>query len=159
MIATIDTPNSLISVPPGIIKFDTEGIAYIVMQNCAPYAIWIERNGPMEFAEHHTEEARLEKLDKKFVANLLQQVTICSVAQDKSNHWTDEAKREHIKEHATNNVPSQYKYKYKELILKHFKNCEDWKNDLGGVKDFFTKYTLPMVHFFKKLWRTCLILP
>jgi hypothetical protein len=44
MIATISTPYSLISGPPGLIKFDGEGIAYSVVQNCSPYTIWIERN-------------------------------------------------------------------------------------------------------------------
>jgi hypothetical protein len=33
MIATIPTPHSLISGPPGLIKFDKEGIAYSVVQN------------------------------------------------------------------------------------------------------------------------------
>jgi hypothetical protein len=47
MIATISTPHSLISGPPGLIKFDQEGVAYAVVQNCSPYAIWIERNDPM----------------------------------------------------------------------------------------------------------------
>jgi hypothetical protein len=36
MIATISSPHTLISGPPGIIKFDNEGIAYTVIQNCAP---------------------------------------------------------------------------------------------------------------------------
>ena len=41
MIATIDTPHSLITGPPGLIKFDNQGIAYSVIQNCSPYGIWI----------------------------------------------------------------------------------------------------------------------
>jgi hypothetical protein len=64
MIATINTPHSLITGPPGIIKFDKEGIAYTVIQNCAPCSIWIERNDLQGFAEHHTEEAKAENLDK-----------------------------------------------------------------------------------------------
>ncbi len=39
MIATIETPLSLIVGPPGIIKFDKDGIAYTVIQNCTSYAI------------------------------------------------------------------------------------------------------------------------
>ncbi len=64
MIATISTPHSLITGPPGLIKFDKEGIAYAVIQNCSPSAIWIERDEPVGFAEHHTEENKTEKLDK-----------------------------------------------------------------------------------------------
>jgi hypothetical protein len=83
MIITIYTPYSLITGPPGIIKFHNQGIDYTVIQNCAPYAIWMERNDPNEFMEHHTEEAKSEKLDKKFEASLLQQVMISIAAQGK----------------------------------------------------------------------------
>ena len=63
MIATIHTPHSLITGPPGLIKFDKEGLACAVIQNCSPYSIWIERNDPLGYAEHHTEEKQTEKLD------------------------------------------------------------------------------------------------
>jgi hypothetical protein len=89
MIATISTPHSLIGGPPGLIKFDKEGVAYTVVQNCSPYAIWIERNDPMGYAEHHTEEVKSEKLDKKFLAHLLKDVTINSIQQEKAKLWTD----------------------------------------------------------------------
>jgi hypothetical protein len=36
MIATISTPHSLITGPPGLIQFDKEGVAYTVVQNCSP---------------------------------------------------------------------------------------------------------------------------
>ena len=121
MILTIDIPRSLITGPPGIIKFDNESIAYTVIQNCSPYAIWIERNDPMGYAEDHTEEAKAEKLDRKFVANLLKEVTISNVARSKTKWWTEEAKRDHINENANINVPNQYKRRYEDLILKHFK--------------------------------------
>jgi hypothetical protein len=66
VIATIDTVHSLITGPPGIVEFHKEDIAYTVIQNCAPYLILIERIGPLlGFAEHHTEEAKSEQLDKK----------------------------------------------------------------------------------------------
>jgi hypothetical protein len=63
MIAKISTTHSLITGPPGILKFDTEGVAYTVIQNCSLYAIWIERNDPMGCADHHMEENKSEKLD------------------------------------------------------------------------------------------------
>jgi hypothetical protein len=81
MIATIETLHSLITWPPGIIKFDKDEIAYTVIHNCAPYAIWIERNDPIGFAEHHTEQHKSKKLDDKILANLLQ-VSSNSVEQD-----------------------------------------------------------------------------
>ncbi len=36
MIATITTPHSLITGPPGLIQFDKEGSAYAVVENCSP---------------------------------------------------------------------------------------------------------------------------
>jgi hypothetical protein len=112
IITTLDTLHSLITGPPGIIKFDKDGIAYTAIQNCAPYVKWIERNDPIGFAEHHTEQAKSKKLDKKFVASLIQQVSINSVEQDKSKRWTIDAKREHIRKHAKMNVPAQCRKQY-----------------------------------------------
>ncbi len=63
MIATIETPLSLITGPPGIIRFNKEGIAYMVIQNCSPYAMSMDRNENMGYAEHHTEELKSENLD------------------------------------------------------------------------------------------------
>ena len=142
MIATISTPHSLITGPPGLIKFDKEGIAYAVVQNCSPYAIWIDRNDPMGYAEFHTEEQQSEKLDKKFLAHLLKDVTINSIQQEKTKLWTEDAKKEHILEHANINVPTQYQAKYQNLLLKHFSIVSINKSDLGRVKNFFHKIHL-----------------
>ena len=55
--------------------------------------------------------------------------------------WTDEAKMDHIEEHANINVPSSYKSKYQKLLLKHFNIVSINKSDLGRVKFFSTKST------------------
>ncbi len=80
-------------------------------------------------------------LDKRFLPSLMQQITISSVAQDKSLKWTEEAKREHIYENANINVPHQNKDKYKKLILKHFIIVSTGKNDLEEKKISSTRYT------------------
>jgi hypothetical protein len=72
----------------------------------------------MGFAEHHTKEKNSEKLDKKFVSKLLQEVSTYSVLQNKSHLWTKEAKLEHTSKHANVNVSNNYKLKYNELVLK-----------------------------------------
>jgi hypothetical protein len=74
----------------------------------------------MGYTELHTEEKNSEKLDKKFIAHLLKDVTINSIQQDKTKLWTEEAKMDHILEHAHINVPTSYKTKYQNLLLKHF---------------------------------------
>jgi hypothetical protein len=43
MIATITTPLSLITGPPWLIKLEKEVIAYAVIKNCSPCAIWIKK--------------------------------------------------------------------------------------------------------------------
>ncbi len=74
----------------------------------------------MGYSEHHTEEKRSEKLDKKFLAHLLKDVTINSIQQETAKLWTEETKMEHIMEHAHINVPTSYMAKYRNLLLKHF---------------------------------------
>ncbi len=66
----------------------------------------------------------------------MHQVTISSVAQDKTLRWTNEAKIDHI------NVPEQYKCQYVNIILKHFKIVSIGKYKLGRVKYFFHKIHL-----------------
>jgi hypothetical protein len=109
IIANIDKPHSLITGPPHIVKFDKDGLGYNVIQNCAPCVIWIKRNDPIGFAEHHTENANSDELDNKFMANLMQHVLISSIEQEKTKRLTNEAKMEHIREHANMNVSTQYK--------------------------------------------------
>jgi hypothetical protein len=117
----LNQSHSLLTSQLGIIKFEKEGIAYSVIQNCAPYPIWMESNDPIRFAENHIEEAGSEKLDNKFVASLMQQVTINSIAQEKKQKWTDMAKREQINKRPNINVTPQHKTKCEDLICKHFK--------------------------------------
>jgi hypothetical protein len=85
IIATIETPHSLITGPPGLIQFDKDGIVYIVIQNWLPSEIWSEENDKMEYAEQHIEEVQSEKLDKIFVVSFLHKVSIISVAQIKTH--------------------------------------------------------------------------
>jgi hypothetical protein len=56
MTGTILTPYSLLTGPPGVIKYDKEGVAYPVVQSCSLYGIWIAKNYHMGFTVHHTKE-------------------------------------------------------------------------------------------------------
>jgi hypothetical protein len=47
----------------------------------------------------------------------LQNVSIYSVKQSKTHTWTEEPKREHIKEHAKINVLANYKAKYEDFYF------------------------------------------
>jgi hypothetical protein len=59
MIATIETPHRLIIDSLGLIKFNKDRLVFSVIKNCSPYAIYIERNDLMGFAEIHNKEAKL----------------------------------------------------------------------------------------------------
>jgi hypothetical protein len=76
------------------------------------------------------------------MAHLLRDVTINSVQQEKAKLWNDEAKMDHIKEHANINVPASYTSKYQKLLLKHFNIVSIDKTDLDRVKNFFHKIHL-----------------
>jgi hypothetical protein len=89
-----------------------------------------------------THKKRSEKLDKRFLAHLLKDVTINSIQQEKAKLWTEEAKINHIMEHAHINVPASYISKYKYLLLKHFSVVSIDKSDLGRVINFFHKIHL-----------------
>ena len=73
------------------------------------------------------------------IGRFLKEVYISSVPQSKTHLWTEDDKRKHIKENANINVPAQYKRKYEDLILKHFKIVSIGKNNLGRVKHLFHK--------------------
>jgi hypothetical protein len=90
----------------------------------------------------HTEEKGTEKLDKEFLAHLLKDVTINSIQQEKTKLWTEEAKMDHIMEHAHINVPTSYISKYRNLLLKHFSIVSINKSNLGRVKHFSHKIHL-----------------
>jgi hypothetical protein len=65
----------------------------------------------MGFAEHLTEEKTFEKLDKIFLENLLQEVNIGSIQQNKLYLWIIEFKIDLIKERANFNIPTNCKPK------------------------------------------------
>ncbi len=90
----------------------------------------------------NTIQKKKEKLDKKFLAHLLKDVTINSIQQEKTKLWTEEAKMDHIMEHAHINVPTSYMSKYRNLLLKHFSIVSIDKSDLGRVNHFFHKIHL-----------------
>jgi hypothetical protein len=47
---TVHTPHCRITGSLGIIQCDKDGIAFTLIQNCLPYAIWIESNDLMGYA-------------------------------------------------------------------------------------------------------------
>jgi hypothetical protein len=71
MIAAFETNHSLITDPSWTNQFWQWWYCLHSHSKFSPYAIWIERNEPMEYAEHHTEKDKSEKSDRKFVSSFL----------------------------------------------------------------------------------------
>ena len=147
MICNIDTGHTLLTGPPGMIRFNKEGVAYTVIQNCGPFSMDIDRNDVLGSAELIEKTAKKEKLDHKFISALKEEITISSVNQnldveERSKNWTYAQKKKHIEDYANINVPKEYKEKYMDLLIKHFKVVSLDKHDLGRVKTFFHKIHL-----------------
>ena len=67
MIATIDSPHTLVTGPPSLVKLNKEGVALMVLQNCAPFGIWIEQDTGIRFADQMNNQNKVEKIDYEFI--------------------------------------------------------------------------------------------
>jgi hypothetical protein len=74
MISTIKTLHTPLTRPFGISKFDKDGIAQMFIQICGPCAMWIERNDPLGYAKELKPEEKAEKLNKRFLSGLMQDI-------------------------------------------------------------------------------------
>ena len=146
MVCLIDTGHTLLTGPPGMIKFDREGNAFTVIQNCGPFSMEISRNDVIGTGEIIETNCKKEKLDANFISALRQNTEINSTSEtytrEESDKWTDERKRKHIIEHANITVPEEYREQYITLLVKHFSVISVNKHDLGRVKTFFHKIHL-----------------
>ena len=139
IIATIKTPCTLITRPPGLIRINKEGEAITILQNCGPSGIWIERDTEIGFVDEINEQDKMDKMDYKFINAMTNQIKIINITQGKTKSWTSKAKHEHIDKLANMNIPQEYKARYKQLLVKHFDVISIDKNDLGRLKYFFHK--------------------
>jgi hypothetical protein len=161
IIATILSPHSLITGPPGLNKFEMEVVENAVVQNCSPYAIWIDRNDSMGFAEHHNEEKISEKLDERFLSKLLQEISINSIQQNKSHLWIKEEKR-----NTSQSMPMSITYLQttsqdtNNLSSKQFVIVSVDKTDLVRIKNVHKIHLKDNVKTYRKQldlsWRCCL---
>ena len=57
-------------------------------------------------------------MDRKFLS--VSQINISAISENKSARWTNEAKSEQFNNLANLNLPSEFKNRYTQLLLKHF---------------------------------------
>ena len=93
MIATIETPHTLITGPPGLIKVNREGSTVTILQNCGPYGIWIEKDTVIGFADEMNEQDKMEKMDYKFINAMTSQIKINSINEDKAKNGLQKPKQ------------------------------------------------------------------
>ena len=121
MVCLIDTGHTLLTGPPGMIKFDREGNAFTVIQNCGPFSMEISRNDVIGTGEIIEANCKKEKLDANFISALRQNTEINSTSEtytrEESDKWTNERKRKHIIEHANITVPEEYREQYITLLV------------------------------------------
>ena len=82
-----------------------------VLLNCGTFGIWIESDTTIGFADEMYNQDKMEKLDKKFINAMTEQVKISANSDNKTSKWTTKAKSQHVEKLANLNVPNEYKSK------------------------------------------------
>ncbi len=135
-VANICAPRTpMISGMPSIMNVDENNICNIVMENCAPYDVTLERDDMLGVME--TEEDELVLLTDEFIS---------SVCQDIHNRFPKVERkilsREEIKQRCHFQVPEEFQERYLDILCKHQDALSIDKYDLGLAKDFKHKIHL-----------------
>jgi len=136
-IATVFSPkNKFISGEPGLIKIDSNNCARILVNNCAPFDIKMDRKDIIGWVEH-TEETNPLELNDQVLSSVISDIQqrLPKVPQKKYT-------KEEIKNTANLNVPASYKTKYVDLLHKYQDTISKSKADLGRAKNFVHKIHL-----------------
>jgi hypothetical protein len=135
-VANISAPRApMVSGMPSIVNMDENNICTIVVENCAPYDVTLERDDILGIME--TEEEELVPLMDDFIS---------FVCQGIHNHFPKVKRkrlsREEIKRRCHLQVPEEFQERYLDILCK----CQDAlsidRYDLGLAKDFKHKIHL-----------------
>ena len=132
-VATIAAPqHNTISGMPQLVSINNDKICSIVIDNCAPYDVTIDRDAILGVVETETDVPT--PLDDNFINSLISKL-------DKK-HSKKTLQRTDIESRANLNVPEEYKCKYISLLHKYQDAISTNKYDLGLAKDFKHKIHL-----------------
>jgi len=120
---------------PSIVNVDKNNIFNIVMENCAPYDVTLERDDILGVME--TEEEELVPPTDDFISSVCQNIHN-RFAKVKRKRLT----REEIKQRCHLQVPEEFQERYLDILCKHQDALSIDKYDLGVAKDFKHK-----IHF------------
>jgi hypothetical protein len=136
-IANICAPRTpmISGMPSSIVNVDENNICNIVVENCAPYDVTLERDDVLGVIE--TEEDELVPLTDDFIA---------SVCQDIHNRFPKVKRkilsREEIRQRCHLQVLEEFQERYLDILCKHQDTLSIDKYDLGLAKDFKHKIHL-----------------
>jgi hypothetical protein len=124
-----------VSGMPSIVNIDENNICNIVVENCAPYNVTLERDDILGVME--TEQDELVPLTDDFIS---------SICQDIHNRFLKVKRkrltREEIRRQCHLQVPEEFHDRYLNILCKHRDALSINKYDLGLAKDFKHKIHL-----------------
>ena len=135
-IANIYSPRTpMVSGMPSIVSIDKNNNCKIVVDNCAPYDVTINRGDILGIMDIETD--KLIPMEDSTISAILQDIdkTLPKVPKKKLS-------REEIANKAHLNVPDQFKQRYIDILFKHQKTISINKYDLGLAKSFQHKIHL-----------------
>ncbi len=125
----------MLSGMPAVVSIDKNNNCKILIDNCAPYDVTIERNDIIGLMDKETDQLQL--LDDATISAVLSDI-------DKKLPKVPKSKftKEDIAAKAHLDVPKEYKQKYIDILYKHQKAISVNKYDLGLAKNFKYKIHL-----------------
>ncbi len=135
-IASIFVPKTpTVSGMPAIISIDKNNNCKIILDNCAPYDITIDRNDVIGFMDIETDQ--LIPMEDSTIASILSDIDkhLPKVPQKKLT-------KEEIAAKANLNVPNEFKDKYVNILYKHQKAISANKYNLGLASNYKHKIHL-----------------
>jgi hypothetical protein len=135
-IATIFWPkNPMLSGMPPVVSIDKNNNCKIVIDNCAPYDVTIDRNDIVGLMDKETDQLQL--LDDATISAVLSDIDKRLPKVPKTKFTKDEiAAKAHL------DVNKDFKQKYIDILYKHQKAISVNKYDLGLAKNFKHKIHL-----------------
>jgi hypothetical protein len=135
-VANICAPRTpVISGMPSIVNIDENNICSIIVENCAPYDVTLERDDIIGVMEMEPDELVL--LTDDFISSVCQDIHNCFPKVKRKRISRDEIRRRcHLQ------VLEEYNERYQDILCKHQDALSIDKYDLGLAKDFKNKIHL-----------------
>jgi hypothetical protein len=129
-IAMIHCPGALmLTGVPSLVSIDSNLNCKIVIENCAPYEVTIERNEVMDIIK--MEEDKMYPLTDETTADIC-----ASIKSNIPSTPRTQLTRDNIARHCNLQVPEEFKARYLDILFKHQEAISINKFDLGLAKNY-----------------------